>query len=83
MHLFCSSSFIAGLAGAVASNPIDVVKTRMMNQRNLKAPGSIAVGGNAAAVPAVYSGSLDCLVTVRKVRDCLVKDREASSQLLQ
>lgn len=28
------SSIIAGLAGALASNPIDVVKTRMMNQRS-------------------------------------------------
>ncbi|XP_031549444.1 kidney mitochondrial carrier protein 1-like [Actinia tenebrosa] len=30
------ASAIAGLAGAIASNPIDVAKTRMMNQRNLK-----------------------------------------------
>ena len=30
------SSMAAGLATAVASTPIDVIKTRMMNQRNLK-----------------------------------------------
>ena len=30
------SSMAAGLATALASTPIDVVKTRMMNQRNLK-----------------------------------------------
>lgn len=28
-----SSSFTCGLAGALASNPVDVVRTRMMNQR--------------------------------------------------
>jgi len=51
------SSIIAGFSGAVASNPIDVVKTRMMNQRCLK---------TMSAVPAaaIYSGSLHCLVTV-------------------
>lgn len=31
----CSSSFTCGLAGALASNPVDVVRTRMMNQRVL------------------------------------------------
>lgn len=30
-----SSSFTCGLAGALASNPVDVVRTRMMNQRVL------------------------------------------------
>lgn len=49
------SSFIAGLAGAIASNPIDVVKTRMMNQRKLKIVG-------AGPVPAIYTGSVDCLL---------------------
>ncbi|XP_066872761.1 kidney mitochondrial carrier protein 1 isoform X2 [Kogia breviceps] len=45
------SSFTCGLAGALASNPIDVVRTRMMNQRVLRdgrCPG--------------YTGSLDCLL---------------------
>ncbi|GAB6019891.1 hypothetical protein CHUAL_001426 [Chamberlinius hualienensis] len=56
------SSFIAGLAGSVASTPIDVVRTRLMNQRNFKAA---TVGG--VRLEAVYTSSLDCLVqTVRQ-----------------
>jgi len=37
------ASIIAGLAGAIGSNPIDVIKTRMMNQRNIlgKQSGSL------------------------------------------
>ena len=42
----CSSSFMCGLAGALASNPVDVVRTRMMNQRVLS--------GNP-----MYKGTLD------------------------
>lgn len=42
------ASFVCGLAGALASNPVDVVRTRMMNQR----------GG------ALYQGTLDCLLQV-------------------
>ena len=45
------SSFVCGLAGALASNPVDVVRTRLMNQR----------GG------ALYQGTLDCLLQVRRV----------------
>lgn len=40
---------MCGLAGALASNPVDVVRTRMMNQR----------GG------ALYQGTLDCVLQVR------------------
>lgn len=40
------SSFACGLAGALASNPVDVVRTRMMNQK----------GG------ALYQGTLDCIL---------------------
>ncbi|XP_076018499.1 kidney mitochondrial carrier protein 1-like isoform X1 [Genypterus blacodes] len=40
------SSFVCGLAGALTSNPVDVVRTRMMNQR----------GG------ALYQGTVDCLL---------------------
>lgn len=50
-----SSSFTCGLAGALASNPVDVVRTRMMNQRVLrdgKCPG--------------YKGTLDCLLQTWK-----------------
>jgi len=54
---FCASG-VAGFAGAVASNPIDVVKTRMMNQRNLKVkPGDGTV---------IYRSAAHCLVTTFK-----------------
>ncbi|XP_048042853.1 kidney mitochondrial carrier protein 1-like [Megalobrama amblycephala] len=43
------SSFTCGLAGALASNPVDVVRTRMMNQRVL--------AGNP-----LYKGTLDGLM---------------------
>lgn len=48
-----SSSFTCGLAGAIASNPVDVVRTRMMNQR--------AIVGSTE----LYKGTLDGLVKVR------------------
>uniref|UniRef100_A0A3Q3X4G6 Solute carrier family 25 member 30 n=1 Tax=Mola mola TaxID=94237 RepID=A0A3Q3X4G6_MOLML len=41
-----ASHFVCGLAGALASNPVDVVRTRMMNQR----------GGT------LYQGTLDCIL---------------------
>ncbi|XP_075055832.1 kidney mitochondrial carrier protein 1 isoform X1 [Mixophyes fleayi] len=47
------SSFTCGLAGALASNPVDVVRTRMMNQR------SISDGSS-------YKGTLDCLLQTWK-----------------
>ncbi|XP_024053105.1 brain mitochondrial carrier protein 1 isoform X2 [Terrapene carolina triunguis] len=47
------SSFTCGLAGAIASNPVDVVRTRMMNQRAIV--GSVEL----------YKGTLDGLVKVR------------------
>ncbi|KAK7090607.1 kidney mitochondrial carrier protein 1-like [Littorina saxatilis] len=56
------ASFLAGLAGAIASNPIDVVKTRMMNQKKLKVAATSAPG----AVQVIYSSSAECLMqTVR------------------
>ncbi|CAD7680807.1 unnamed protein product [Nyctereutes procyonoides] len=48
------SSFTCGLAGALASNPVDVVRTRMMNQRVLR-------DGRCSG----YTGTLDCLLQVR------------------
>ncbi|XP_029648341.1 kidney mitochondrial carrier protein 1 isoform X1 [Octopus sinensis] len=48
------ASFTAGLAGAITSNPIDVVKTRLMNQRVLK-----TTNGTASAI---YTSSLDCII---------------------
>lgn len=50
---FPSSSFTCGLAGALASNPIDVVRTRMMNQRSQQH------GGHSH-----YKGTLDCMLQV-------------------
>ncbi|KAL2310859.1 hypothetical protein Nmel_002537, partial [Mimus melanotis] len=49
------SSFLCGLAGALASNPVDVVRTRMMNQK------SQLNGGHSA-----YKGTLDCLLQTWK-----------------
>lgn len=58
-HLF--SSFVAGLAGAIASTPIDVVRTRLMNQRRLKAA---IVNGARAEV--IYTSAFNCaLMTVQ------------------
>ncbi|KAM3827779.1 brain mitochondrial carrier protein 1 isoform 2-T2 [Vipera latastei] len=48
------SSFTCGLAGAVASNPVDVVRTRMMNQRAIV--GSVEL----------YRGTMDGLVKTWK-----------------
>ncbi|KAG8137714.1 putative Kidney mitochondrial carrier protein [Naja naja] len=49
------ASFTCGLAGALASNPIDVVRTRMMNQR------SSCMGPQHG-----YKGTLDCLLQVSR-----------------
>ncbi|ESQ54866.1 hypothetical protein EUTSA_v10027021mg [Eutrema salsugineum] len=49
------ASFAAGLVAAVASNPVDVIKTRVMNMK-VEAPGAVAP----------YNGAWDCAVkTVR------------------
>lgn len=53
--LLHSASFTCGLAGALASNPVDVVRTRMMNQRVLRDGGC-----------AGYTGTLDCLLQTWK-----------------
>ncbi|XP_023209577.1 kidney mitochondrial carrier protein 1-like [Centruroides sculpturatus] len=52
-HFF--SSFVAGLTGAIASTPIDVVRTRLMNQRRVKAA---IVNGAPAEV--FYTSALQC-----------------------
>lgn len=49
-----TSSFSAGFVAAVASNPVDVIKTRIMNMK--PEPGQ----------PAPYSGALDCVVKTVK-----------------
>ncbi|XP_030748086.1 mitochondrial uncoupling protein Bmcp isoform X2 [Sitophilus oryzae] len=49
------SSLFASLGSAVASTPIDVVRTRLMNQRKLKNAG--------VAIPHhIYKGTLDCFI---------------------
>ncbi|CAF0979042.1 unnamed protein product [Rotaria magnacalcarata] len=50
------ASFIAGFAGAFTSTPIDVVRTRLMNQEN----SSSRVNSTAASMP--YKGIMDCFV---------------------
>ncbi|XP_066931049.1 brain mitochondrial carrier protein 1-like isoform X2 [Clytia hemisphaerica] len=48
------SSIIAGLAGALASNPIDVIKTRMMNQRR------------TTSADELYKSTFDCFLRTSK-----------------
>lgn len=66
------ASFLAGMAGAIASNPIDVIKTRMMNQRKLKVTSSTGLSAATAAVASpsaaqvIYSSSMECLVQTVK-----------------
>ncbi|ELT99385.1 hypothetical protein CAPTEDRAFT_178931 [Capitella teleta] len=58
IHLL--SSFSAGVLGALATNPVDVIKTRMMNQRRLR------LSGGLDTAPAIYTNSIHCLIqTVR------------------
>ncbi|OXU30292.1 hypothetical protein TSAR_016709 [Trichomalopsis sarcophagae] len=53
------SSFIASMGSAVSSTPIDVVRTRLMNQRRIR-----TVGG--ALSPYIYSSSMECFVQTFK-----------------
>uniref|UniRef100_D3TPT4 Mitochondrial fatty acid anion carrier protein/uncoupling protein n=2 Tax=Glossina TaxID=44049 RepID=D3TPT4_GLOMM len=56
------SSSIASLGSAIASTPIDVIRTRLMNQRRM----TIVNGMATATTQKIYTGSLDCVVqTVR------------------
>lgn len=52
------ASFLAGLCGALISNPIDVIRTRLLNQRRVLATKGLPV---PALSTTVYSGSFDCL----------------------
>ncbi|KAK0089775.1 hypothetical protein PV325_005401 [Microctonus aethiopoides] len=47
------SSFVASAASAVASTPIDVIRTRLMNQRRMSVASDLLP-------PHIYRGSLDC-----------------------
>lgn len=53
---------IAGGIGATAVYPIDLIKTRLQNQRS-PTSGAVAVAEGAVAQP-VYTGAIDCLKQV-------------------
>ncbi|XP_076165593.1 uncoupling protein Bmcp mitochondrial isoform X2 [Ptiloglossa arizonensis] len=53
------SSFTASMGSAIASTPIDVIRTRLMNQRRICTGGSVLP-------PHIYSGSVDCFVQTFK-----------------
>ncbi|XP_076283562.1 uncoupling protein Bmcp mitochondrial [Lasioglossum baleicum] len=53
------SSFIASMGSAIASTPIDVVRTRLMNQRRIRSTIGVLP-------PHIYSGSIDCFVQTFK-----------------
>ncbi|XP_054010505.1 mitochondrial uncoupling protein Bmcp [Hylaeus anthracinus] len=57
------SSFIASMGSAIASTPIDVVRTRLMNQRRIRTGGTLP--------PHIYSGSVDCFVQTFKTEGFL------------
>ncbi|CAL1544427.1 unnamed protein product [Lymnaea stagnalis] len=60
------ASFTAGFAGALASNPIDVCKTRMMNQ-NVNIVAAVPAGVVSTPVqPAIYTSTTDCLIRTVK-----------------
>ncbi|XP_015108696.1 mitochondrial uncoupling protein Bmcp [Diachasma alloeum] len=49
------SSTTASMASAIASTPIDVIRTRLMNQRR-------TLTSNGALCPYIYKGSIDCFI---------------------
>ena len=77
-HLF--SSFLAGLCACSASSPVDVIRTRMMIQRNFKDDAAVDIKNSTAEKvrnvktapllpherPQIYTSSIQCaLMTVR------------------
>lgn len=60
------SSFIASLGSAVASTPIDVIRTRLMNQRGVARAGPTSSNAAQSVSTRLYKGSIDCgIQTVR------------------
>ncbi|KAG5448686.1 Kidney mitochondrial carrier protein 1 [Clonorchis sinensis] len=58
------SSFMAGLLGALISNPVDVIRTRLLNQRRTIA--SRVAQSNLSGQPKIYKNAFDCFFqTVR------------------
>lgn len=56
------ASFMAGLTGAIASNPVDVIRTRLMNQKNFKRE----IEGIPEILHFRYRNSFDCFIKVRE-----------------
>lgn len=52
------ASFMAGLTGAIASNPVDVIRTRLMNQKNFKRE----IEGIPEILHFKYRNSFDCFI---------------------
>lgn len=60
------SSFISSLGGAIASTPLDVVRTRVMNQSRIK-PSSAQVNGSGTVItPRIYASAVDCMLQTVK-----------------
>lgn len=51
----------------MASTPLDVVRTRLMNQRKLKPSPAHVNNGAAVYTPRVYTSALDCMVQTVKL----------------
>uniref|UniRef100_A0A336LJS6 CSON002037 protein n=1 Tax=Culicoides sonorensis TaxID=179676 RepID=A0A336LJS6_CULSO len=62
------SSFIASFGSAVASNPIDVIRTRLMNQKKISKRIELVTVNSACATPSprIYTGSIDCAIRTVK-----------------
>lgn len=59
------SSFIASLLAAIASCPIDVIRTRLMNQRKiLRTYGTTTSVATAAQSTVYFTNSLECLTSI-------------------
>eukprot|EP00245_Coleochaete_scutata_P011735 TRINITY_DN4424_c0_g5_i1.p1 TRINITY_DN4424_c0_g5~~TRINITY_DN4424_c0_g5_i1.p1 ORF type:complete len:340 (+),score=63.55 TRINITY_DN4424_c0_g5_i1:126-1145(+) len=69
IHIHMTASFLAGLAAAAAANPIDVIKTRMMNMKS------------EAGRPAPYSGAVDCALKMVRTEGALSLYRGLSATL--
>lgn len=70
-HTF-SSSFVASLGGAVASTPLDVIRTRLMNQKRIAIPApTLNTYPPAAPTAKIYAGTVDCLLRTVRTEGCM------------
>jgi ABC-type proline/glycine betaine transport system permease subunit len=58
------SSFVASLLAAVASCPIDVIRTRLMNQKKIL--GSCCATAQISPSTIYFSNSFECLSSILK-----------------